>query len=240
MFLVETLAALFTVATTLFVAKIVNPGEVEGGYFAFVVVGLMVGVFLSAGLVTVSRNLRNEQERGTLEALLSIGVAPSRLSTGMTAYPVLSAVPTASVFLLLAVVLGMRVPSANWLLACFALVLGAFSFAGLGLIGAALVVVFRRGEALIGWLLVGLTFAAGELFPRDLLPSWLEFLGSFSPFTISLQLTRDALLGEPSGSHAIVQLLILLLMGVGFWILGIWSLTTALHVAKRRGTLSQY
>jgi ABC-2 type transport system permease protein len=237
-FVAEVLAVLFSVATTLFVAKLVDPSQVPGGYFVFVIAGLMVTTFLSAGFMTVSRNLRAEQAQGTLEAFLGIGVPPRSLAIGMTVYPVMYAVPVAAVVLLIAALFGARFPQANWPVALLALALGAVSFAGIGIVGAAAVVVFRRGEVILGWLLVCLTFAAGDYFPRDLLPGWIRATGELSPFTQCLELVRGALLRGEAGSWW--RWTSLALFAVAGWAVGIWALASALRWARRRGTIAQY
>lgn len=237
MFLAELLAVVFSVVTTLFLAKIVDPSAVDD-YFAFVISGLMVTAFLTAGIMTVSRNLRADQQRGTLEALLGVGIPPARLAAGMTAYPVAYAVPVALIFLIVAFLFGARFPDAAWGSAVAATVLGAVSFAGLGIVGAALVLVLRRGESMLAWLLVLLTFAGGDYFPRDLLPGWLEALGELSPFTQCLELVRAGILEGETGS--VSSWMLLALYAVGWWAVGILALTAGLRLARRRGTVSQY
>src|SRR5439155_6736149 len=146
-FVLEILASVFALLTVWFVAHLIDPGIVPGGYFPFVVAGLVVSSFVDAGVEALGGSIRNEQLTGTLEATLASGLPASALAGGMSAYPMISAVFSAVVYGVLAALLGARAPGANWSLALVAIVLGSVAFAGLGLMGAAIVLVVRRAAA---------------------------------------------------------------------------------------------
>jgi ABC-2 type transport system permease protein len=239
-FALEAIGAVFTLATTWFVSKLVDAGSVPGGYFAFVTVGLAVGAFLYAGITVTARNVGEEKQRGTLEVIVSSGAPMHALAIGMTVYPVAAASVTATVYLLVAGVFGVRVPDANWSLAAAAAFLGAVSFAGLGVIGAALVLVIQRATGAVAWLVAMLSFAAGEFFPRELLPGWLQALGTLSPVTWTLQVVRAALLEGASWSDRWAAVVLLASMAVLAWAIGVVALGGGLGVARRRGTLAGY
>ena len=239
-FLLQAVAALFGLLTTWFVAKIVNPGEVPGGYFTFVVLGLLVAVFVSAGITMIGGSLREEQLLGTLEATLSSGVPTGALAIGMLAYPMVSATFEALIYALLAFALGARAPDANWSLALGALILGVLTFTGLGLVGAALVLVLQRASGAVAWMVAVLSLAAGEFFPPRLMPGWLQGLALLSPFTWCLRLIRAAVLEDGSWSGNWRGTLVLAAMSVVWVFLGGAALAAGLRAARRRGTLGGY
>jgi ABC-2 type transport system permease protein len=239
-FALEAVGAAFTLATTWFVSKLIDAGSVPGGYFAFVTVGLAVGAFLYAGITIVARNVGEEKQRGTLEAIVATRAPMPVLAVGMTAYPVTAAAIIAAVYLLVAGLFGARAPEANWSLAVVAAFFGAVSFAGIGVVGAALVLVIQRAFGAVAWLVTMLSFAAGEFFPRDLLPAWLQTLGALSPMTWTLQLVRAALLGGSSWADQAAGLALLVAMAAVSWLIGIVALSAGLRVARARGTLAGY
>jgi ABC-2 type transport system permease protein len=239
-FVLEVIGSAFAILTVWFVAKLIGPTIVPGGYFPFVVAGLVVSSFLDAGVSALGGNLRNEQLTGTLEATLSSGLRPIALAAGMSAYPMLSAVFGACVYGGMAALLGARAPGANWSLALVAIAIGSVSFAGLGLVGAAIVLVVRRAAGAVGWLVAVLALAAGEFFPPDLLPGWTQGLAKLSPFTWCLDLVRSAVLEGDGWARAWQDVLILIAMAFVFTALGVLTLTAALRHARRRGTLGQY
>jgi len=240
-FILEIAAIAFTVLTYIFVSKLISPGRVPGGYFAFVLIGLTVSGFLGAGVYQLGSNLRQEQIQGTLEALLACGVPIGGLAGGMAAYPFVSALWSSVIYVVVGAIAGARAePGANWLLALTALGVGAVSFVAIGLVGAALVLIFRRAAAATGWLVAVLSLAGGELFPTTLLPGWFRALADLSPYTQTLRLIRTALLEGGGWADGASALIILALMALGYGALGITALALGLRHGRRTGSLGQY
>lgn len=240
-FLLEFAAIAFTVLMYRFVAMLVPPGRVPGGYFTFVLVGLTVSAFLTAGVSVLGANVRNEQVQGTLEALLACGLPVGSLAVGTAAYPMVSAVLNAVIYFGVGAIAGARsVSGANWPLALVALVIGSAAFVGVGLVGAALVLVFRRAAAATGWLVAVLALAGGQMFPPDLLPGWLVALSRLSPFTQVLAVARAALLGRAGWAESLDELVVLGLQALVYAGLGLWALARGLRHARRTGGLAQY
>ena len=241
LFAAQGLGVFFTVVTTWYVAKIVDPETFAlGGYFPFVVVALFVSTLLTAALPTLARNVREEQQRGTLEAILALGVSPVAFSLGAGAGPVIFAIPQVVLLGVLGGIFGVELANANWPLATVSLSLGAISFVGLGMVGAAAVLAFRRAEAAIGWLLVALTFAAGEFFPPDLLPKWIRDVSLLSPVTWCLKLVRGALLEGWGWGRAPGPLVALAAIAVVSCLAGVLCLGLAIVRSRRHGTLALY
>lgn len=240
-FLLEFAAIAFTVLMYLFVAKLVPAGQVPGGYFAFVLVGLTVSAFMTAGVSVLGANVRDEQVQGTLEALLASGLPVGSLALGMAAYPLASAGVSSVVYLTVGALAGARsAPGANWSLTLAALLLGSAAFVGVGLGGAALVLIFRRAAAATGWLVAILVLAGGQMFPPDLLPGWLQALSQLSPFTQTLGVAREALFERAVWAESLRQLAALGLQAVVYLALGSWALALGLRHARRTGGLAQY
>jgi ABC-2 type transport system permease protein len=240
-FILEIAAIFFTVLTYIFVSKLISPGRVPGGYFAFVLIGLTVSGFLGAGVYQLGSNLRNEQIQGTLEALLASGVPIGGLAGGMAAYPFVSALWSAVIYVVVGALAGARAePGANWLLALTALGIGAISFVAIGLVGAALVLIFRRAAAATGWLVAEMSLAGGELFPTALLPGWFRALANVSPYTQTLRLIRSAVLEAGGWADGASTLVVLAVMALGYGGIGIGALALGLRHARRTGSLGQY
>ncbi len=239
-FVLEIIGSAFAILTVWFVAKLVGTDLVPGGYFSFVVAGLVVSSFVDAGVSTLGGNLREGQLTGTLEATLSSGARPAALAAGMAVYPMVSAVFAAVVYAVMAGLLGAPISGANWTLALAAILVGSVSFAGLGLVGAAIVLVVRRAAGAVGWLVAVLALGAGEFFPPDLLPGWVRAAAALSPFTWCLRLVRDAMLHGQGWNEGLRAMVVLIAMAIAFTGLGLAALTAALRHARRRGTLGQY
>jgi len=85
----------------------------------------------------------------------------------------------------------------DWTLLLFGLALGTVALASLGLLIGAWTMTMARhfwsvGEALAG----GMYLFSGAIFPLDVLPAWLRWIGFLFPVTYWLELSRRALLGQ--------------------------------------------
>jgi ABC-2 type transport system permease protein len=240
-FFLEIVSIAFTVLAFVFVSKLVSPGRVPGGYFAFVLIGLTIAGFLTAGVQELGSNLRQEQVQGTLEALIASGVPIPGLAAGLAVYALVAAVWSAVVFLAVGGIAGARAEAgANWPLAMVALATGSVSFVAIGLVGAALVLLFRRAAAATGWLVAVLGLAGGELFPTSLLPPWFRTLAELSPYTWTLRVIRAGLLQSKGWVEAIPTLLVLASMAIVYGLVGLGALILGLRRARNTGSLGQY
>jgi ABC-2 type transport system permease protein len=236
----EYLAAGAVIVELYFVAKIVPSSEVVGGYFAFATTGLVVVGFLAAAVATLAAAVREEQSQGTFELLIASGIPPRRLAFGLAGFPVVEAAVRSVVYLAIAALLGARFAVGGMAMAAAVLAIGSLSFVGLGLLGAALVIVLRRATTAVAWIVGLAAFASGVVFPVRVLPEWLQTLNRVSPVTLTLDLFRRALLGSLSFSDALPGLLVLSLMAVVALIVGLVSVEGGIRWARKRGTLGQY
>lgn len=242
-FVFDVLSVVFVLLELLLLSRIVGPNEVAGGYFAFALSGLVVALFVFAGVSVVAGAVRQEQWQGTLEATLSAGISAPRLAAGLVAYPMISGIVRAFVMVAAGALLGARVApgvASGWGVALAALALGTISFVGIGLIAASLVLVFRQAAAGTGWLLTMLTFAGGVVFPVRLLPEWVRSISRLSPLTQTLQVVRRAVLVEAPLYSLRMALLGLAAMGVIWMALALAALKLGLRRARKNGTLAQY
>src|SRR5262249_61674681 len=116
--------------------------------------------------------------------------------------------------------------SANWLAVFVVLIASLLAFAGLGILSASYLLIFKRGNP-AKWFILGLTsIIGGSLFPVSILPDWLQVVARFNPVTYALDATRAALLwGADLGtlSRPVAMLLVVagtllpLPMGVCGW-----------------------
>jgi ABC-2 type transport system permease protein len=84
--------------------------------------------------------------------------------------------------------------AANWL-AVFAVLLATLlAFSGLGVLSAAYLLLFKRGNP-AKWFILGVSsVAGGMLFPVTILPPWLQVVAHLNPVTYAMDAMRGALL----------------------------------------------
>jgi ABC-2 type transport system permease protein len=129
--------------------------------------------------------------------------------------------------------------SIDWGLLALSLLLGVASLAGLGvLVGAWTMTMARHfwsvGEALAA----GMYLFSGAIFPLDVLPAWLRWIGFLFPATYWLELSRRALLGpaapgfetfRPFSNAALLVILagFTAVLLIGSWFFYRWALSNA-------------
>lgn len=212
----------------------------QGGYLPFVIVGMATLSFFQSGFSSFPQALRREQVTGTLEAVL---MTPTRIPSfliGSAIWDYSWATFTALIYLTAASALYDVQLKGSILLAIALLILLTLFFASLGIMSAAIVMVFKRGDPLA--VFVG-TFSAllgGAFFPVSLLPDWLEKVSLLIPLRHGLDGLRAVLLEGMTLAEIWRQFLALAAFDIVLLPLSFFVFNRALARARREGTLLQY
>ncbi len=231
------LAAYYYISRTL---KVSVRTDLDGApnYFAYAAVGVSLSVVLQAAVTGVSRRLREEQLTGTLEALFAQPVSATEMAMGLAGFPFLFAVFRAFVYLLLAgVLLGLSFAHCDWIGLIASFLVAGFALAAFGIGLAALVLVFKRADALGGLGTFGMSLLGGAFFSLRVLPHWLRPVSDVLPTRFAFSAARGALFGRPAWLSTTIDLA---LIGLGMGAVSLMLFTLALRHAMRRGTLNQY
>ena len=237
----------FTVGVFYFVAQLVEAGanpylEPYGGdYFSFALIGIAFSAYFGVGMTSFASSLRTAQTTGTLEAML---VTPTRLSTiilSSAQWSYLFITLRVLIYLLVGVLLlGVSLGDANYLAALVILVPTVISFGSLGIIAAAFIMVFKRGNP-IAWLLSALAnLLGGTYYPIAVLPIWLQKLSALIPVTYALRAMRLALLQGAGFDQLWGDILALCLFCVILLPLSLITFTYAVRRARVNGSLAHY
>ena len=230
-----------------FLAQLVDPAVlptyngVETGYFEFVMIGVVIATVTGLLLQKVATAMRQEQMMGTLEALMVTPTSPTTVQMGSAAFDVLF-IPIRIGALLAAVSLALGLAfQASGILPALVLLAAFVPFVwGLGLLAAAAIVTFRRGEGVVGIGMSLLGLVSGAFFPLTLLPVWLQRLAEANPVAIVMEGTRDALIGGAGWDAALQDLIVLVPLSAAGLYVGIMAFRVALSREHRRGTLGLY
>ncbi|HZU42627.1 MAG TPA: ABC transporter permease, partial [Terriglobales bacterium] len=190
-------AMMVEIAAFYYLARAVGPGfRPEGSdYFPFLVVGTGFYTFVVAGMAAFVAAVRDAQQNGTLEVLMTTSTRPSVL----VFLSAVSAFSISTVQLLLYIGGGLtlfpvRAPHPN-LAACAVIFILSLAVAvSVGILAGAMQIATQRGGAILT--LVGSTtwFLTGALFPVSVLPGPLRAISYMIPITHCLQGMRMALL----------------------------------------------
>jgi ABC-2 type transport system permease protein len=209
-------------------------------YFSFIVVGMLTLMVLQSTLM-VAGSVRSELVAGTFERMLLSPFGSSAGVASMMLFPfVVSLLTTTISMIVAAAVFGLPVAWATAWLAYPVALLGAGTFAALGMLFAASVLIFKRMMAGAGLLLTLISFTSGVYFPVTLLPNWIEWFSDVQPFTPSIQLLRHVLIGADVPGDAWMLVLKVAAFVVLMIPAGLLALRTATHVGQRTGTIIEY
>jgi ABC-2 type transport system permease protein len=230
-----------------FVGKIVNVdaigtyGGTQPTYMEFVAVGIAISSFMAVGLGRVYSVIRQEQLQGTLESLLLTPTAYTTIQMGSVVYDVVYVPIRTFIFLgLTTIVFG---TSFDWsgLGPTLGILLAFIPFVwGLGVLAAAWTLTFKRGTGVIGIATTFVTIGSGTYFPQNVLPAWAQEIFKYSPMTIAIEGSRDALLGGAGWPETLPKIAVLIPCAAVSLAFGIVAFRRALERERRRGTLGLY
>jgi ABC-2 type transport system permease protein len=246
-FVVQLLGNLLVLAVAYYVGKTVETAPSPalkpygGSFLAFLLVGIALGDCATVSLTTFAHDLRESQLTGTLEATL---MSPLRLHTilifsSFWSY-FFSGVRFLFYLLLGSVFYGVSMSHANLPAALIVFILTVLCFMAIGIIWAAIVMIVKRGEAIIttvGYLVV---LVSGVIFPSTLLPAWLRAVSSLVPLTPALEGMRLAILKGAGLGDLKDIVLRLILFAIFLFTIGLTAFNWAVETAKRTGSLTEY
>ncbi len=133
----------------------------------------------------------------------------------------------------------------NWLLFVGSLAIGIVMLAMMGLILAGISLMIVNHVWFIGDAVAGALFLfSGAIFPLEVLPIWLRWVGYINPVTYWLEILRRALVGEvaaafPTFANLSNSQIVAILIGltIFFGVLSYFIFRYCEHIARERGLL---
>ena len=204
----------------------------------YLYLGWAVYLWVSTVLWGPGLSLRQEQLRGTLEAVYTTPASRFALLFGPApAHLVSAGAVFATVLAALRYVFGLPIGAAAVLRTLLVLLVGAPALLALGGLFATVVLYFRDADGLVQAVRGALTLLCGVTFPLAVLPGWARDLGSVLPPTQVITALRQAVLGGgPVRLHAGQLLLAAGLIGA----LAQVFLVLTMRAAGRTGRLGQF
>ncbi len=206
---------------------------------------LMIGAifwnYLSITFSWIAETIAVERWEGTLEYTMMAPIRRSSQLVGSVAYAVLyGLVHTAVMLVVLTLFFGLDLSHSNIPTAAAFMVIGSFSFVGIGMMAAILPLLYvERGAQMTFVLQSCLLLVSGVYYPISILPAWMQVLAHLSPATYILDGVRAALLDGVALPDLWYDVWPLLVMGVAFIPIGLWAFGRAERYAKRTGKLKR-
>ncbi len=236
------LGAFLSLTIFYYVSRLVRVEQFDpDGYFAFVVIGILIFQMLQALLGATPVLLRQELVAGTFERIVMSPFGPVGAIAAMMLFPFVLALVTGLMTLLFGVLaFGVELAFPRALLGIPVACLGALAFAPFGILSAAVVLLVKQATAGVALVLAAISLMSGLYFPVELLPGWIQWGADVQPFTPTVDLMRHFLVDAPLRDPVSVQLAKMVLFTIAMVPLSLWVLSRSTGFARRRGTIIEY
>jgi ABC-2 type transport system permease protein len=238
----QLLSPLFAIAIFYYISHLltVKSFHSPGGYFGFVLVGLVIVEILTLSLGIMPGSVRQELVSGTIERFLVSTHGPVNGILGTMVFPLLNAFLSGVLTLVLAtVVFGLPLAATSFLAIPVAL-LGVIAFMPFALFLVAVVMAFKQVAGVSQFIVSGIAIVGGLYFPVALLPGWIRWMSEVQPFTPATDLMRHLLVDTPLVHPAGVELLKLVGFSVVLLPASFMLLRMAIRYGQRTGTIAEY
>ena len=232
------LSLVLAVGSTHLVARAVlgapRTDALPGGYFAWLLTGLLFADVAHALVSGAAERLRALQLQGGLEVDLQGPVRGATYLLGLSLFPLAAALTRAAVVLGVAAGgLGLTL-DVTWTGAA-QLALGLAALWPLGIVAASVTLVVQRADPVGRLVAAAAMLGSGIAYPREVLPGWALAVADALPTTPALDALRAGLLGGVLSERALFALSMGVVVGAP---LSVWCAAHAEAWARRHGRLS--
>ena len=207
----------------------------------YLTVGALIWSYLSAVFDSISETISYERWEGTIEYTMMAPVFRATHLLGASAFSVIyGVVRTAVMLLVIGLLFGVDLSHVNVGGAVAVILLGSFSFMGLGIMAAILPLLFtERGAQMTHIISATLLLVSGVYYPIGVLPVWMQWLAHISPALYALDGMRAAVIDGRGIAEIWHSLLGLTVIGLVTIPVGVALFLRAERYAKRTGRLKR-
>jgi ABC-2 type transport system permease protein len=236
------LGPLFSITLFYYISHLLTAKSIHspGGYFGFVVIGLVIVQILTISLGVMPVAVRQELVSGTIERFLVSAHGPINGVVGTMLFPLINAIMSGALLLTLAALIFGLPLAGTALLAIPAALLGTLAFMPFAFFLVALVMAFKQASAASQFIVAGVAIVGGLYFPVKVLPTWIRWASEVQPFTPATDLLRHLLVNTPLVHPAGVELLKLVGFAAILLPLGVVLLRASIRYGQRSGTIVEY
>ena len=183
-------------------------------YFEFVAPGIMAMIVMTAVLTGLAASISREKEQGTLDGILISPINRLAIVLGKALSQAIRGLFQGAIVLLLAFLLFGVTVHGNILLVALLLVLGIFSFVGLGILVSAIATEQETATQLLFMFQFPMLFLSGVFFPIALMPNFMQKIAHVIPLTYAINAIRKVMVLGAGFTAVRTEFLILLIFGV--------------------------
>jgi len=188
------------------------PGSTN--YFDFLAPGLMIMIGMMAVMIGIPEAISKEKEMGTFDGMLSAPINHLSVLLGKTTALSLRGLIQVMFVLIFAVLLFVVTIQGNLLLAFLMVVLGIFSFIGIGIMAVSMAGSQGTGTLIMNLIMFPMMFLSGIFFPVSQMPWFMQDISNLIPLTYAADAMRKIMLLNANLADVSTDIIILLAFGV--------------------------
>ena len=237
----------WTIANTLTIVFIGEGVEAAGGQIdverttTTLLVGAVVWAYLGVIFEILTETVAWERWEGTIEYTFMAPLSRPVHLFGMGLFAIVYGIVRAILlFAVVALFFDLDLSNANFVAALVLLLVGSFSFIGIGMMCAVLPLISPEKGTQLGFMAQGiLLVVSGVYYSVEVLPEWMQWFATISPATYALEGLRAAILDGEGLTSMGEELLALVVIGIVTIPLGLWVFRRGELYAKRHGKLKR-
>ncbi|MGB9937222.1 MAG: ABC transporter permease [Methanobacterium sp.] len=188
------------------------PGQTN--YFNFLAPGLMIMVVMMTVMTGIPESISKEKEMGTFDGMLSAPISQVSIIIGKTMALCTRGFIQCIIILGLAILLFGVTIQGSLLLAFLMLLLGIFSFIGVGILAISMSGDQASSTMIVNLLMFPMMFLGGVFYPIQQMPGFMQTIAQFIPITYAADALRKIVLLNAGIGDIMTQIVILLAFGV--------------------------
>ena len=122
----------------------------------------------------------------------------------------------------------------------FISIISVTPFLGIGLLGASIILKFKKGDYLPLLFIGGSMILSGAVYPNDVIPDILKSFANILPLTHSLELLRGMLIQDLSLKQLIIPVLWFASLTITYTLLGIYVFGRVIRSCLKDGSFADY
>jgi ABC-2 type transport system permease protein len=237
----------WTIANTLTIVFIGEGVEAAGGQIdverttTTLLVGAVVWAYLGVIFEILTETVAWERWEGTIEYTFMAPLSRPVHLFGMGLFAIVYGIVRAILlFAVVALFFDLDLSNANFVAAVVLLLVGSFSFIGIGMMCAVLPLISPEKGTQLGFMAQGiLLVVSGVYYSVEVLPEWMQWFATISPATYALEGLRAAILDGEGLTSMGEELVALVVIGIVTIPLGLWVFRRGELYAKRHGKLKR-
>jgi ABC-2 type transport system permease protein len=237
----------WTIANTLTIVFIGEGVEAAGGQIdverttTTLLVGAVVWAYLGVIFEILTETVAWERWEGTIEYTFMAPLSRPVHLFGMGLFAIVYGIVRAILlFGVVALFFDLNLSNADFFAALVLLLVGSFSFIGIGMMCAVLPLISPEKGTQLGFMAQGiLLVVSGVYYDVEVLPEWMQWCATISPATYALEGLRAAILDGAGLTSMGRELLALVLIGIVTIPMGLWVFRRGEQYAKKHGKLKR-